>query len=285
MWSEFCPQPVRMWLSSRRSRSTRPALRDARIICDCQRHAMRERTLARRTVRGMRIIGGHLRHRGVALLVGVPLAFGAIGIPIEAMDVSIPLLRSMGESSRDTHSLPIFTTRKIRDAFLHPQNAPHELRTLEFEKQRFFSAEVPYGSIIYREAVRNNLPPELVAAVVESESDFRVRLVSEKNAQGLMQIVPETGRLMGCGNPFDPVENIAAGTKYLRYLVDRFGDQRLALAAYNAGEGNIERFGGIPPFEETQNYLRKVATRAHLYRQRVHHRYIAAVRMNTPSEQ
>jgi hypothetical protein len=267
-----------MWLSSNR--------RDFRIICDCQRHAARERTLRRRTIRGIRIIGGHLQRRGIALLVGVPIAFGAIGIPIEAMDVSIPLLSSIN-GARDTPPAPtlqIFTTRKIRETFLHPENAPREL-SLELAKQRFFSSEVPYGSIIYQEAVRNKLAPELVAAVVEAESDFRVRLVSDKNAQGLMQIIPETSRLMGCENPFDPTENIAAGTKYLRYLIDRFGDQRLALAAYNAGEGNIERFGGIPPFEETQNYLRRVASRTHLYRQRVQRRYIASVRMNTPFSQ
>ncbi len=273
-----------MWLSSNRTNSHQPTARDFRVICDCQRHAIRERTLRRRAVRGMRIIGGHLQRRGIALLVGVPIAFGAIGIPIEAMDVSIPLLGSLNDGVRDvapSNVLPIFTTRKIRDTFLDPEKAQRSL-SLELAKQHFFDSEVPFGSIIYREAVRNRLAPELVAAVVESESDFRVRLVSDKNAQGLMQIVPETGRLMGCENPFDPTENIAAGTKYLRYLMDRFGDQRLALAAYNAGEGNIERFGGIPPFEETQNYLRRVTSRTHEYRQRVHNRYIASVRMSAP---
>jgi soluble lytic murein transglycosylase-like protein len=248
---------------------------------------MRERTLFRRTVRGMRFIGGHLQRRSVALLIGVPLAFGAIGIPIEAMDVSIPLLTSIADSGRNaiaSRSLPIFTTRKIRDTFLQPEQAPRELN-LELTKERFYASEVPFGGIIYREAVRNNLPPELVAAVIESESDFRVRLVSVKNAQGLMQIIPETSRLMGCTDPFDPVDNIAAGTKYLRYLLDRFGDQRTALAAYNAGEGNIERFGGIPPFPETQDYLRRVASRSHSYRRRVQHRFFASMRMNAPFAQ
>src|SRR5207302_9751863 len=142
----------------------------------------------------------------------------------------------------------------IRRDFLTAQPQPREM-TLEITKEAFFRAQVPYGAIIYREARRNNLPPELVAAVVESESDFRPRLVSNKNALGLMQIVPETGRLMGADDLFNPTENIAAGTKYLRYLFDRFPDQRVALAAYNAGEGNVEKFGGIPPFVETQNYL------------------------------
>src|SRR5213596_1926999 len=123
-----------MWLSSNRS--------DFRIICDCQRHAARERTLRRRTIRGIRIIGGHLQRRGIALLVGVPLAFGAIGIPIEAMDVSIPLLSSINDGGRDAPQSPalsIFTTRKIRDTFLQPESAPRSL-SLELAKQRFFSS-------------------------------------------------------------------------------------------------------------------------------------------------
>jgi soluble lytic murein transglycosylase-like protein len=147
--------------------------------------------------------------------------------------------------------------------------------SLEISKEAFFRSHVPYGSIIYREARRNHLAPELVAAVVESESDFRPRLLSNKNAQGLMQIVPETGRLMGAENLFNPEENIAAGTKYLRYLFDRFGDEKIVLAAYNAGEGNIERFGGVPPFQETLNYLQRVAQRRRDYTQRVHGNFVA----------
>src|SRR5262249_9244363 len=183
---------------------------------------------------------------------GIPLAFCAFGFPIDAMNISLP--RMENRVLRPPRSLPIFMTPKIREAFLHPTDEKQTL-TLDLTKAQFFQAEVPYGSIIYREAVRNNLSPELVAAVVEAESDFRPRLVSNKNAQGLMQIVPEPSRLLGSDNPFNPSDTIAAGTKYLRYLMDRFGgDQPLALAAYNAGEGNVERFGGVPPFPETISY-------------------------------
>jgi len=118
-----------------------------------------------------------------------------------------------------------------------------------------------------------------VAAVVEAESDFRPKLISDKNAQGLMQIIPSTGRLMGADDLFNPEENIAAGTKYLRYLVNRFGDQRTALAAYNAGEGNVERFGGMPPFGETQMYVQRVLSRTTQYRQTLRGRYVASVKM------
>ncbi|HXH38410.1 MAG TPA: lytic transglycosylase domain-containing protein, partial [Thermoanaerobaculia bacterium] len=92
-------------------------------------------------------------------------------------------------------------------------------------------------------------------------------------------IVPETARLMGCDDPFDPTRNIAAGTKYLHYLMNRFGDEQIALAAYNAGEGKVERLGGIPQYPETIDYLQRVATRTRLYRQRVQSRYTASLRM------
>jgi len=248
--------------------------RDFRDICACQRHARRERALWRRAMRGA-------RKRAVALFVTVPLAFCAIGM--EAMDVSLPRLakQAIEMSSSGSREFEVFTARKVRDAFIGPDRIVNTL-TFDTAKEEFFKAEVPYGSIIYREAVRNQLPPELIAAVIESESDFRPRLVSAKAAQGLMQIVPETARLMGCDDPFDPHANIAAGTRYLHYLVDRFGDEKIALAAYNAGEGTVERLGGgIPQYPETIDYLHRVATRTKLYRQRVQNRYLASVRMQS----
>lgn len=240
-----------------------------RVICDCQNHGAR-----RRVHRFAAAAIGHLRRRSVALIVGVPLAFGALGIPTEAMNVSMALL----EKPIARTAPAIFTERKAAVVDVSPVEPPRPL-TFDVMKEDFFRTNIPYGPIILREAQRNDLSPELVAAIIESESDFRPHLVSNKNAQGLMQIVPETGRLLGCENPFNPSQNIAAGTKYLRYLLDRFGDQRTALAAYNAGEGNVERFGGIPPFPETTEYLQRVSHRTKSYRQRIHNRYVAAVRM------
>ena len=95
-----------------------------------------------------------------------------------------------------------------------------------------------------------------------------------------MQIVPETARLMHCDDPFDPHANVAAGTKLSSLPVDRFGDEKLALAAYNAGEGTVERLGGgIPQYPETIDYVHRVTTRTKLYRKRVQNRYLASVRM------
>jgi soluble lytic murein transglycosylase-like protein len=238
-----------------------------RIICDCQRHAMRERTLWRRSLRAARAAGAQLRRRGVAIAVGLPIACVALGFPIEAMNNA--------ETLKERTRAFLFTSSPSRAA---------EPVTVERTKEQFFTAEVPYGATIYREARRNRLAPELVAAVVRSESDFRPRLVSNKSAKGLMQIVPETSRLLGCDNPFDPDANVAAGTKYLRYLLDRFGDQRLALAAYNAGEGNIERFGGIPPFDETRDYVERVARHTEEYRQRIQNRFRATARIASAAQ-
>ena len=246
---------------------------DFRIICPCQRHAGR-----RRVFKLARAAAGQLQRRAIALVIGIPLAFCALGLPIDAMNVSLPLMDN--RRPQPIQAFHIFTTERSREVLLNPDAAPQTF-TIDVAKEDFFRSQVPFGSIIYREAVRNKLSPELVAAVVEAESDFRPRLVSNKNAQGLMQIVPETSRILGCDNPFNPAENVAAGAKYLRYLIDRFGDQRLALAAYNAGEGTIERFGGVPPFPETLNYLQRVSLVSRSYRQRIQNRYVAALRMNT----
>jgi soluble lytic murein transglycosylase-like protein len=138
--------------------------------------------------------------------------------------------------------------------------APAKMKVVtEDVKRAFFQKQVPFGSLIYNEAKKNNLPPELVAAVAHTESKFKPTARSHAGAQGLMQLVPRTGRWMGARNLMDPTQNVQAGAKYLRYLTDRFdGNMTKAIAAYNAGEGNVQRFGGVPPFKETRNYIKRV---------------------------
>ena len=107
--------------------------------------------------------------------------------------------------------------------------------------------------------------PRARLAVIEAESNFNPRAVSPKNAQGLMQLIPATAVRFGVENVWDPEQNLRGGMAYLRWLLDRFdGDVRLALAGYNAGEQAVHRHGGIPPYNETQDYVRRIARRLNL---------------------
>lgn len=119
----------------------------------------------------------------------------------------------------------------------------------------------PYGELIYATAQRHALNPALVAAVVRAESAFQAGAVSRKGARGLMQLMPATARRFGVGEGelFDPARNLEAGAVYLRWLLDRFdADLTHALAAYNAGEGTVDRYRGVPPFRETRSYIRRI---------------------------
>ena len=117
--------------------------------------------------------------------------------------------------------------------------------------------------LIKTNADRMRLDPYLVFLVIEQESHFRVRAVSPKGAQGLMQLMPGTARRLGVRRPFDAAENIRGGTRYLRELMDMFGGQvNLVLASYNAGEGAVLKYGrNVPPYRETREYVRKIGKR------------------------
>jgi soluble lytic murein transglycosylase-like protein len=117
-----------------------------------------------------------------------------------------------------------------------------------------------YDDLIHAAAAKHALPPTLVEAVVKVESDFDPLVVSHKGARGLMQVMPATGERFGVHRDelFEPKRNIAAGTAYLAWLLKRYNDVDLALAAYNAGEGAVDRYRGIPPYAETREYVRRV---------------------------
>ena len=117
-----------------------------------------------------------------------------------------------------------------------------------------------YNEIIIRAAKHFDVDAALVSAVIKAESDYDAREVSHKGARGLMQLMPATAERFGVTNSFDPEENIYAGTRYLRWLLKTFDDNAdLAVAAYNAGEGNIWKYNGVPPFRETVNYINRIA--------------------------
>lgn len=126
-------------------------------------------------------------------------------------------------------------------------------------REQFFKSELPFGELIHRKAAKYDVDPTLVIAVMETESRFKTRARSQVGATGLMQLMPRTGRWMGAKNLYDPEQNVDAGVKYLKYLDERFdGDRKKVIAAYNAGEGNVIKYGGTPPFRETRSYVKKV---------------------------
>jgi Transglycosylase SLT domain len=121
------------------------------------------------------------------------------------------------------------------------------------------TAAGPFGNLIRAAAEKHGVDESLITWVIAVESNFNPRAVSRRRAQGLMQLLPKTAALYSVANIFDPAQNIDAGTHYLKDLLARYrGDLRLALAAYNAGPDMVERYGGVPPFPETQKYVRLI---------------------------
>lgn len=120
----------------------------------------------------------------------------------------------------------------------------------------------PYNEIITTMAQAHGVDPVLISALIQVESNYRPTARSHKGAMGLMQLMPSTARQYNVRNPYDPKSNIGAGVKHLKSLLDRLGAVDLALAAYNAGEGAVKKFNGIPPYRETRDYVRKILSLA-----------------------
>ena len=178
---------------------------------------------------------------------------------IEDDEMELKLLR--GGSLR----VPMLTVERIlEDEISNRKTAPVEppppTFSLTFDPSQP-KPESPFTDLIYAAAKKHGLNPALVAAVARAESSYDSRAVSHKGAQGLMQLMPATAERFGVhgADVFEPSRNLDAGSRYLRWLTDRF-DGRLAhvLAAYNAGEGTVDRYGGVPPYRETRRYIRRI---------------------------
>ncbi len=139
------------------------------------------------------------------------------------------------------------------------ESAQGALTTLELVPEEVLAAR-PFAALISTVAASHNLDARLVHAVIEQESNYQARARSKKGARGLMQLMPATARHYGVGNSYDPKANLDAGVRHLKDLLSRL-DLPLALAAYNAGEGTIRRYGGLPPFPETLSYVRNILRR------------------------
>jgi hypothetical protein len=171
-----------------------------------------------------------------------------------------------------TLSLPITRIERIVDDEIVTAEVVAEVKKLVedggvFPRRswHFSETSIPlfqskYNDIIVEAARQFDVDAALVSAVIKAESDYNPRTLSHKGAQGLMQLMPATAKRFGVTNSFDPRENIFAGTRYLRWLLKTFdGNADLAVAAYNAGEGNVWKYEGVPPFRETVNYINRIA--------------------------
>jgi len=178
----------------------------------------------------------------------------------EELEILEELLEWIGAGDREFKAvrpadvLSAVRARPQSFALFHSWNGPEE-------RGRIIRG-MPYGGIIRRAARKYRIDELLIAAIVEAESGFNAKAVSPVGALGLMQVMPATAASLGASNPLNPATNVDLGARYLSRLLNRFdGDLELALAAYNAGPGSVDRYDGMPPFRETRAYVGRVLSR------------------------
>lgn len=169
---------------------------------------------------------------------------------IEAIEAR---LQSLAPSSSRAHAPASFAAELARATAASEAPDPRQATTGKPATTR-----LDFDRLIQAAAIRHGVDADLVHAVIQAESDYDPNCRSSAGALGLMQLMPATARALGVSDPLDPAANIEGGVKYLRQQLDRFHDVDLALAAYNAGPGAVLRYDGIPPYRETQAYVRRV---------------------------
>lgn len=174
---------------------------------------------------------------------------------------------------RDQAGAALLTNKKVSDGSYQQEKVTYYPNTNVHSYSNWGNSEAAvapsysrskdaYDHIIRSAAQMHGVSEGLVKAIMHTESGFNPNARSPVGAQGLMQLMPATARRFNVSNAYDPTQNIYGGTKYLSWLIKRFnGNIQLALAGYNAGEGNVDKYGGIPPFRETQDYVRRVMSR------------------------
>ena len=177
----------------------------------------------------------------------------------------LPALTLAGDRVYKYHSAdgaPLFTDKKLRSSKLVSvkyYGRPPAYKSCSLNSKKLEQRIKTYMPHIRAMAGKYDISSQLIKAVIVTESCFNPKAVSPVGAQGLMQLMPPTARSLGVSDSFDPEQNIEGGVSYLRMMLDEFKqDRRLALAAYNAGPNAVKKYGRIPPYKETQNYVRKI---------------------------
>jgi hypothetical protein len=172
---------------------------------------------------------------------------------------SLPTLNAFCDEEHMFYGSVAVTFLHTIDKQLKPQKIPPKFAVK--------NEEILYVSIVLKAANKHEIDPAIIMAIIMAESGYNPRAVSKKGAKGLMQLMPRTAKSLGVKNIFSPNDNINAGVKYFKRNLNRFnGDVKLALAAYNAGSGNVRKYRGIPPFRATKIYVKKVLEYYQLYK-------------------
>lgn len=216
----------------------------------------------------------------IALLVLASPAGASIALFVDGRSMKISAYKVVGENdmqltlkSGGAMTIPLTRIDRIVDDEIVPAVIVEEVkkavekdggifptRSWRYDEQRGPIFKSKFDKLIVEAAKKFDVDAALVSAVIKAESDFNALEVSNKGARGLMQLMPSTAERFGVTDSYDPVANVYAGVRYLRWLLQTFnGNADLAVAAYNAGEGNVWKYNGVPPFRETVNYINRIA--------------------------
>ena len=225
---------------------------------------------------------------------GVRVAEPPPKVSMPSKDPRRPKAKAAGKSERAANGSITPEARSLVQPAVLFSDQPVTIALASSPKLRgYTTGSTQVDSYLVDSGERNGVDPLLLYSVMHQESSFKSHAVSPKGARGLMQLMPGTAARFGVTSIFDPRQNIEGGARYLRFLLDRFdGDVNLALAGYNAGEGAVEKFGGrVPPYAETQEYVRRISRRysliqdpnSALYAQRINRSQVARLQAQQPT--